>query len=209
MDLLLFVTASLLLLVVPGPAVLYVVARSIEQGPKAGVISTLGINVGTLVHIGAVAVGMSSVLAASAMLFSIIKYAGAAYLIYLGVKAFRAGLPVAVETELEHSSLRRVFREGIVVNLLNPKTALFFLAFLPQFVDPEAGRPELQMVKLGFLFIVLAITSDSIYALLAGQLALWLRRNQGWWRWQRRLSGAILIILGLLTVLLEGGAPSG
>src|SRR5438045_1870273 len=136
----LFLGAALVLLLIPGPAVLYIVARSAEQGRMAGFISDLGIHSATMVHVLAAALGLSALLASSALAFSIVKYAGAGYLIYIGVRRIlsRTDTPAA-QLELPRRSLGRLYRDGFVVNLLNPKTALFFLAFLPQFVDPSRG----------------------------------------------------------------------
>ena len=149
----LFVGAALVLLLVPGPAVLYIVARSVAQGRMAGFVSDLGIHSATLVHVLAAALGLSALLASSALAFSIVKYAGAAYLIWLGLKKiFGRADEVDADGNLPRHSYARLFRDGFIVNLLNPKTALFFLAFLPQFVEPERGHLVTQIVFLGLLF---------------------------------------------------------
>jgi threonine/homoserine/homoserine lactone efflux protein len=134
---LLFVLTALTLLLIPGPAVMYVVGQSIGRGRRAGVASVLGVHTGTLVHVTAAAVGISSLLVASATAFAIVKYAGAAYLVVLGVRRLLGKEESAVGETRGPTDLRRHFRQGIVVNVLNPKTALFFLAFLPQFIDPH------------------------------------------------------------------------
>ena len=160
----LFVVAALALLLVPGPAVLYVVARSIHEGRRAGLVSVLGIHVGTLAHIAAATVGLSALVVSSAVAFTAVKIAGAVYLIGLGLWTLfssRAEPDVALGGE---SNLRRAFAQGIVVNVLNPKTALFFLAFLPQFVDPNAPHPALQIAFLGVLFALLGLVTDSLWA---------------------------------------------
>ena len=168
-DFTLFVGAALLLLLVPGPAVLYIVGRSIEQGRLAGFVSDLGIHTATLVHVLAAALGLSALLMSSGLAFSIVKYAGAAYLIYLGLKKILSRQDSAViEQRLPRLSHARLFRDGFVVNLLNPKTALFFLAFLPQFVDVARGRVVLQIVFLGLTFAVLGLITDGCYAMAAG-----------------------------------------
>lgn len=135
----LFIVASVVLLLTPGPAVLFIVARSVEQGRAAGLVSVLGIHLGTIVHVTAAAVGLSALLVSSALAFAIIKYLGAAYLIWIGIRTLMAKDPDPKAPIVPAESLRRVFRDGFVVNLFNPKTAIFFLAFLPQFVDPARG----------------------------------------------------------------------
>lgn len=135
---LIFIAASLALLLVPGPAVLYITARSVDQGRMAGLVSVLGVHLGTVVHVLAAAIGLSALVLTSALAFTIVKYAGAAYLIYLGLRRIFGDNGDETHT-LKRESLNRIFWEGVVVNILNPKTALFFLAFLPQFVDPARG----------------------------------------------------------------------
>ena len=160
----LFVVAALALLLVPGPAVLYVVARSIHEGRRAGLVSVLGIHVGTLAHIAAATVGLSALVVSSTVAFTVVKIAGAVYLVGLGLWTLfssRAEPEVALGGE---SNLRRAFAQGIVVNVLNPKTALFFLAFLPQFVDPNAPHPAVQIAFLGLLFALLGLVTDSLWA---------------------------------------------
>jgi threonine/homoserine/homoserine lactone efflux protein len=148
----LFVVASLVLLLTPGPAVLYIVARSIKQGRAAGLVSVLGIHLGTIVHITAAAVGLSALIVSSALAFAIIKYLGAAYLIWIGIRTFVAKDSDSEAPTVPAEPLRRVFRDGFVVNLFNPKTAIFFLAFLPQFVDPARGALHWQILFLGLTF---------------------------------------------------------
>src|SRR5215212_150697 len=173
----LFVVAALVLLLVPGPAVLYVVARSVDQGRPAGLASVLGVGVGSLVHIAFAAVGLSALLASSAAAFSVVKWLGAGYLIWLGLQRLLAlddeEGPVAVEPE----RLSRIFLQGVVVNVLNPKTALFFLAFLPQFVDPSRGPVWIQVSVLGLTLASLGLLTDGLYALLGGTAADWLRQR--------------------------------
>lgn len=195
----LFLIAAAALLVTPGPAVLYVVTRSLDQGRWAGLVSTLGINVGTLIHVSAATLGVSAVLVRSALAFSVVKYAGAAYLVYLGVRKLREKDDAQSGSVPEQKKLTRVFYEGMLVNLTNPKTALFFFAFLPQFVDPARGSAALQFFLLGTIFVVMAITSDSAYALLAGSMGSWLRGHLGFLRVQRYLAGSVYLGLGVLT----------
>src|SRR5215204_27798 len=161
--LVLFVGAALLLLVVPGPAVLYVVMQSVSHGRRAGIASVAGITTGTLVHIAAATVGLSALLASSALAFDVVKYLGAAYLIVIGVRRL-AGLERHEERARSPRNLGRLYRQGIVVNTLNPKTALFFLAFLPQFVDPNRGIAWVQILLLGLLFATLGFLSDGTWA---------------------------------------------
>jgi threonine/homoserine/homoserine lactone efflux protein len=192
----LFVGAALLLLVVPGPAVLYVVTQSVSHGRRAGIASVAGITTGTLVHIAAATVGLSALLASSAVAFDVVKYLGAAYLIVIGVRRL-AGLERAQDERAGPRNLGRLYRQGIVVNTLNPKTALFFLAFLPQFVDPDAGMPALQIVFFGLVFVALGFVTDGSYALLAGTAGNWLRASRGWYAVRRYVSGSVFIGLGL------------
>jgi threonine/homoserine/homoserine lactone efflux protein len=196
----LFVAAALALLLVPGPAVLYIVARSIDQGRSAGLVSVLGVHLGSLVHVTAAAVGLSSLLVSSAVAFSVVKYAGAAYLIYLGVRALIARAEPE-EVEVRAAPLPTLLRQGAVVNILNPKTALFFLAFLPQFVDPDAGYVAAQLVFFGLVFVALGLVTDSLYALAAGTAGGWLRSSRFFAGARRWVSGTVFIGLGLATAL--------
>jgi threonine/homoserine/homoserine lactone efflux protein len=197
----LFAGAAIALLVVPGPAVLYIVAQGIEQGRVAGLVSMLGIQVGALVHVAAAALGVSAILVQSALAFSVVKYAGAAYLVYLGVRRLLARERLEASGTRPPKPLGRLFRQGIVVNVLNPKAALFFFAFLPQFVDPDAGSVGLQMAVLGLLFVAIAVVSDGMYALAAGTASGWLRGNTALLRAERWISGSVLVGLGVTTAL--------
>jgi threonine/homoserine/homoserine lactone efflux protein len=200
-ELFLFMTAALVLLVIPGPAVLYIVARSVEQGRRAGLASACGISTGGMVQVIAAAFGLSALLVSSAMAYSVVKYAGAVYLIYLGVKKLREQPAAEVEgvQAAARVSLRRIYGQGALVEVLNPKTALFFFAFLPQFVNPARGPVSLQLLALGVLFTAMALTSDSLWALAAGSAAGWLQRNRGFVRRQKYVSGTVYIGLGLAT----------
>ncbi len=194
----LYLGAAFILLVTPGPAVLYVIACSLEHGWTAGVISSLGLGTGAAVQVAATAAGLSAVLASSVVAFSVVKYAGAAYLIWLGIQRLRQRRDDSLESGLRPpSSLGRLYLDGVVVNLLNPKSALFFLAFLPQFVDPTRGAAAAQVVVLGLLFILLAVLTDSLYAVAAGSLADLLRRRPTVARRVDRATGGLLIVLGL------------
>jgi threonine/homoserine/homoserine lactone efflux protein len=196
-SLLLFVTGAAILLVIPGPAVTYVVSRSIGHGRAAGLVSVMGIVVGTLFHVVAAALGLSALLASSALAFQFVKYLGAAYLIYLGVKTLRRDDAQLLEAANGDGRLARIFGQGVLVNLLNPKTALFFLAFLPQFVDPTLGHVTLQILQLGVLFALMGWCSDSVWAILAGTVAERIRGSVRLRRAQRNVSGGALIALGL------------
>jgi threonine/homoserine/homoserine lactone efflux protein len=183
--------------VIPGPAVLYIVTRSIDQGRSAGVASVLGIHTGSLVHVAAAAAGLSALVVSSAVAFSVVKYAGAAYLVILGVRKLLERDHVDLDLEVAPArSLRRIYVQGIVVNVLNPKTALFFLAFLPQFVDVERGAVWSQMVVLGFAFIALGMLSDGTYAFVAARAGRLLRSSRRFRTTQRYVSGGIYIGLG-------------
>src|SRR5215475_411049 len=163
----LFITAALVLVFMPGPNTLYVIARSVQQGRWAGFVSSLGIQAGSLVHIAAAAFGVSALLLSSALAFSAVKYAGAAYLIYLGVKTLVAREKPIEAEPIEEQSLRRAFSQAILVNVLNPKSAMFFFAFLPQFVDPRRGAAATQVLCLGLIVVMVGFTSGSFYSLLA------------------------------------------
>jgi threonine/homoserine/homoserine lactone efflux protein len=201
--LLVFAPVALGLLVVPGPAVLYIVTRSIDQGRTAGLVSVLGIHLGSVVHVAAAALGLSAILVSSAVAFGIVKYAGAAYLIVLGIRTLVSKREDVSEVsdDLPAASLRRIFWQGALVNVLNPKTALFFLAFLPQFVDVERGTVWLQMVVLGLTFIALGMVSDGTYALVAARAGRWLRSSARFRSTQRYVSGGIYLSLGAAAAL--------
>jgi threonine/homoserine/homoserine lactone efflux protein len=193
--LLLFSAASLALVLVPGPNHLYIVARGVAQGRAAGVASAFGVEVGTLVHIAAAAAGLSYVIARSATLFNAVKWAGVAYLLYLGVRALTSR-PEPEVRETAPQPLRSIFLEGVVVNVLNPKVILFFLAFLPQFVDPAAGAVPLQIAVLGGTLLFLGLVSDMVYAAGAGALGRRLRSRA---RLLGRVSGVVYLGLGVAT----------
>ena len=197
----LFVVAALALLLVPGPAVLYVVARSVHQGRRAGLASVLGIHVGTLVHITAAAIGLSALVVSSAVAFTAVKIAGAVYLVGLGLWTLLSGRAEAEVALGGERNLRRAFAQGIVVNVLNPKTALFFLAFLPQFVDPDAAHPAAQIAALGVLFALLGLVTDSAWALAAGTAGGLLRGSRRFLRAQRYVTGSVYLGLGIATAL--------
>ena len=197
-QLLAFLAASLILAITPGPGVFYIVGRSLLQGRGHGLASVAGVALGNLGNAAAAALGLAALFSFSALAFEVVKLGGAAYLVFLGVRALRAVAPAHPETAAPER-LGRVFREGLVVALLNPKTAVFFLAFLPQFMSP--GAPSSQALLLGGLFVAIAALTDSVYALAAGTLAPVLRRARLARRGGRWLMGLTFIGLGLFTAL--------
>jgi threonine/homoserine/homoserine lactone efflux protein len=197
----LFIAASLVLLLTPGPAVLYIVARSVAQGRAAGLVSVLGIHLGTIVHIVAAAIGLSALVVSSALAFAVVKYLGAAYLIWMGVRTLMAKDPDPEAPVVRAGPLRRAFRDGFLVNLFNPKTAIFFLAFLPQFVDPARGALHWQILVLGLTFMGLGMVSDALFALAAGSAGDLLRRSRRFLRFQRWFAGTSFIGLGVTAAL--------
>lgn len=205
----LFSAAALALLVVPGPSVLYIVTRSIDQGRSAGFVSVLGVHTGTLAHIGAAAAGISALLVSSAVAFNLVRYAGAAYLIWLGITRLLESEELEPAAEVYERTLSRVFYQGVLVNLLNPKTALFFLAFLPQFVDPGRGPAWPQVLVLGSVFVLLGMLSDGAYALAASSLAGRLTKSRRWAAARRFVAGGTLVALGLTAALTGERARAG
>ncbi|HYM22831.1 MAG TPA: LysE family translocator [Vicinamibacterales bacterium] len=197
----LFVGAAIALLLTPGPAVLYIVTRSVERGRLAGLVSVAGICTGTLVHIAAAALGLSALLVSSALAFNVVRWLGAAYLIVLGVQTIVKREPAAADAVSTDASLGDIFRQGVVVNILNPHTALFFFSFLPQFVDPSRGQVPLQMLGLGLLFVTISATTDAGWALAAGTAGHWLKGRPGFARRQRYVTGGLLIGLGAATAI--------
>jgi threonine/homoserine/homoserine lactone efflux protein len=201
-----FLLAALILLLTPGPAVLYIIARSMDQGRLAGFVSVLSIETGNSVHVLAATLGLSALLLSSALAFSIVKYLGAAYLVYLGIRRLLRHDQAQDITALQKQSLQRIFSQGVLVAALNPRTALFFLAFLPQFVDPSAGSVTLQLLTLGGIFVMMAIVSDGTYALLASTAGGWLKRNQSFLRAERYVVGSTYIGLGVAAALAYNGS---
>ncbi|GED31608.1 LysE family translocator [Brevibacillus centrosporus] len=204
----LFVVAALAMLIIPGPAVFYIMARSINQGKRAGVISVLGVSLGGAVHVVAGALGVSAILMTSATAFTIVKYVGAAYLIYLGCKTlFNRNEAEAAETEEEAPAvnLKKILYQSALVEIMNPKTALFFLAFFPQFISPAAGSVPAQFIGLGILFLVLAFLSDGSYALLAAHIRKRMKGSKVGARLQNRITGWIYISLGVFSAFASPG----
>lgn len=197
-----FALAGLLLNLTPGADMLYIMARSSGQGTKAGVVSALGIGAGCVVHILAAVAGLSAVLAQSATAFQIIKYVGAAYLVYLGIKSILAKRKaLRVDKNIRQLSYGKIFRQGMLTNVLNPKVALFFLAFLPQFVNIHKGNTAAQILFLGTWFDVVGTTVNVLVALLFGRLGAWLSGSPKFVQWQERITGIILVGLGIKVAL--------
>ena len=201
----LFLITSLLINIMPGPDMLYTAARSLSQGSKAGVVSALGIFTGCLVHIVAAVLGLSALVANSMTLFTIFKMLGAFYLIYLGLKALSArttGAEGEIGT-LENTPLARVYWQGVVTNVLNPKVAVFFLSFLPQFVNPHSEHLQAQIAFLGLWFDIQGTLTLILVALLTGYFRELLNRSPVFWRWQNRVTGAILLWLGVRVAIYD------
>ena len=184
---------------IPGPAVLYIVTRSIDQGRAAGLMSVLGVAVGSMVHVTAAALGLSALLLSSSIAFESVKYLGAAYLIFLGVQKFVKHEDTSERIERDVPGPVRIFYQGVWANTLNPKTALFFFAFLPQFVNISRGSVALQILFLGLTFTLLGICSDGTWALLASSLGDKLKRSTSFLRGWRYVAGSVYLGLGLAT----------
>ena len=197
----LFIATALVLLAIPGPAVLYVVGRSIDQGRTAGLASVLGITTGTIVHITAATVGLSSLVLASKVAFDAVRYVGAAYLVLLGIRRLLMRGAEEAAGGRPPRTLRRLYTQGLVVNLLNPKTIVFIFAFIPQFVDVGAGHVWLQILLLGLTFAGLGLASDSLYAVVAGTVADRVRGTPLVARVERWFGGTVLIGLGVAAAL--------
>lgn len=200
-QLLFFMSAALALLLIPGPAVLYITTRSATQGRVAGLVSVFAIETANLIQAVAAGLGLSAILLSSALAFDVVKYLGAAYLIYLGIQKLMISDNGAEEEEVKQESLSRIYWQGFAVNILNPKTALFFFAFLPQFIDPSKGNVTAQNLLLGAIFVGMALITDSMYALLASSLAGKLTGNKCFQKGQRYFAGLVYIGLGITTAL--------
>lgn len=196
-----FLLAGLGILAVPGPAVLYIVTRSVTQGRRAGLASVGGIEAANLVHIAAAAFGLSALLMASALAFHVVRYLGAAYLVFLGVRTLLARRMHVTHALLPPQRLSRLFANGFLVNLLNPKTVLFYYAFLPQFINPTRGSVVEQLLVLSLLFAMLACCTDSLYALLGSTIGQLLKKSERYRQIQRYVTGLIYILLGLATAV--------
>ena len=199
----LFVGASLLLALAPGPDNIFVLAQSMLRGPAVGLFVTLGLCTGLLVHTSAVAIGVAAIFQTSALAFTLLKLVGAGYLLYLSWQAFRAGssgVGAADRPQLSHWGL---YKRGIIMNITNPKISIFFLAFLPQFADPARGSLSLQLILLGLLFILSALLVFGLISLMAGQLGSWLNRSASAEKILNRIAGTVLAGLALKLALSE------
>ena len=198
---LLFAGVALVLLLVPGPAVIYIVTTAATSGRRAGLLSVAGIHAGTFVHIGAAVLGLSAIVATSATAFTVVKLAGAAYLIVVGLSMVLGKRGVASQEVESRDRGMSLFARGFLVNLLNPKTAVFFLAFVPQFVDETAGNETTQLLALGLMFVALGLITDGLYALLAGWMGPRLLGSPALMRRKNRVAGVIYTMLGVTTAV--------
>jgi threonine/homoserine/homoserine lactone efflux protein len=207
-SLLLFVLAGSVLVAIPGPNHIYIITRGLSQGRAAGLASAAGVETGTLVYCAAAAAGLAALIASSALAFDAVRYLGAAYLIYLGLRALLRYEPPQLTGPPDPVPLRRVYAEGVLVNVLNPKVALFFVAFLPQFLDPGRGPVAMQIVVLGLIMATIGMLSDVAYALAAGSLGTWLNTRPTFFRRQRYLTGTIYLALGVVAAITGRPATS-
>ena len=202
-----FAAASILLLVIPGPAVVYILNRSVSDGRRVGLAAVAGLELGNLVHALAAAAGLSAVLATSATAFNTVKWLGATYLIVVGIRTLSKPAP-PIDVDRAGVSARRAFGQGIVVNVLNPKVALFFLSFLPQFIHPERGAATSQALVLGLVFVMLGCITDGTYSLLASSLRHVLLRGRALPIVRRWVAGTVFVLLGLVAGTASAGASS-
>jgi threonine/homoserine/homoserine lactone efflux protein len=196
-----YLVASIAIILAPGPAQALVLARSISGGPKAGLMTGMGLNIGTIVHAVAAALGLSAILATSAVAFATVKYLGAAYLLYLGLRMLIAKKRNLSLTNIAGGDSRQTFAKAVVTGILNPKVALFFLAFLPQFVDPQRGSVFWQFLILGTILALLDMLYESVLAVVAGRFSHWLMSRSGFAVWRERITGAVLVGLGVRLAL--------
>jgi len=206
---LVFFTAAIALNVSPGPDLIYILSRTIARGAKVGLASAAGVCSGAVVHVLAAAFGLSAILAASATAFSIVKYVGAAYLLYLGVQVLKSqggALELTTQNETVAVTPWQAFRQGVLVDVLNPKAAIFFMAFLPQFVRQDHGDSSVQLIVLGLLVIFVAIVIESLFVLAAARSTQFFRRNPRVSVWLDRALGTIFISLGIRLALTESHA---
>lgn len=199
----LFVGVAWALILAPGPDMLYVITRGVSQGRRAGMLSAVGVVCGILVHTTAAAFGLTLILQTSALAFLVVKYVGAIYLIYLGIKAWQDKSTFHLQASTSSVSFRKVFWQGVLSNVLNPKIAIFFLAFLPQFVDKESSHVTLQMVILGLTFACFGLCFLLAVGYSSGTIGSWLTRRPQYAQFLQRLAGGILIGLGIRLALTE------
>ncbi|MFN6121883.1 MAG: LysE family translocator [Actinomycetes bacterium] len=195
--------ASFVLLIIPGPAVIYILNRSVSDGREVGLAAVAGLELGNFVHAVAASAGLSAVLATSATAFTTVKWLGAGYLVFVGVRTLMRPAP-ALSGDLAATSTRRAFGQGVIVNVLNPKVALFFLSFLPQFIDPDQGRAWLQSLVLGLVFVLIGCITDSTYSLIASSMRHVLLRGRTLGIVQRWVAGTVFIGLGLMAATTSG-----
>ena len=196
----LFLLAAVVIAVVPGPGIFYVAARTLSGGKRAGIASTFGTALGGLVHVIAGGLGVSAIILASAELFTALKFAGALYLVWLGIRTFREARELLPQ-QVSAASVQRAFREGVLVEALNPKTAAFFLAFIPQFIDPAGGNPALQYMVLGLISVALNTLVDFIVVMMASTAHSGLARRPHLLRRLRQGSGLFIAGLGISLAL--------
>jgi threonine/homoserine/homoserine lactone efflux protein len=187
--------ASLALVVIPGPAVIYILTRSVSQGRNAGLVSAVGVNLGSSVHVLAAVAGLTMLLANSATAYTVVKWAGVGYLAWIGVRTLMKDDADFAQPRLEPTALRKIFIQGVLVNMLNPKVAIFFLAFLPQFVDTDAPHAPMQTLVLGITLVTIGLVSDSLYALAGGSVGDVLRRRPHVARGTRLAAGSTYLAL--------------
>lgn len=191
------------MIVIPGPAIIYIMTKSIDQGNKAGIVSTLGIETGGLIHVLGAGFGISAIFMLSSTAFLILKYCGAIYLIYLGIKKLSSHIEKIQDKEIKKKNFTKIYYEGIIVNLFNPKTALFFVMFLPQFINEEKGNITSQILFLGILFIIICIIIDLIYVIISGKLRDLINGSNVFQEINKYLVGTVYLILGLLTIFIN------
>lgn len=205
--LLTFAVAATLLIIVPGPNVIYIITRGIDQGRRAAIASAAGVEAGMLFHIGAAVLGLSALVASSELLFNIVKYVGAGYLIWMGIGSLRARSAKFETQEIScRASYSRLFAQGMIVNVLNPKVGLFFIAFLPQFIDPSRGNSTVQILVLGGVFVAIAVISDLVYAFASGAIGSWLNARESIARQRDRFAGVVHILLGTVAAVSGSGS---
>ena len=202
-SLLIFIAAGLLLNITPGPDLLFIIGRSMSQGRAAGIVSALGIGAGCLFHITTAALGLSALMLALPFAYDLVRFAGAAYLVYLGLRALVSRQNALEVRAVERTSLGKIFRQGVITNILNPKVALFFLAFLPQFANPVNGPLAPQILLLGLIFTFNGTLVCVAVAMAASRLGEWLKSRYNLTAWLNRLTGGLFIALGIRLALMD------
>ena len=195
-----FAVASVALLVIPGPAVIYIVNRSVADGRQIGLAAVVGLELGTFMHVLAATVGLSAILATSENAFNVVKYLGASYLVFIGLRTLTRK-PEAISTSASSMTQSQAFRQGFIINMLNPKIALFFLSFLPQFIDPNISSNARQSLILGSVFVLCGFVIDGIYALTASSLREVLVRGKALPFIQQYVAGVVFVLLGVAAAL--------